>query len=246
MIDLTTPEQRSVASVPALSPTKGWILSGSHTEAETPQSEPKSSVTQHVRRNPRSARLVPLISALALAAVVVTASVAAMTLGPATDSAASRADSPTVTASPSGRLTDDRVSRSGIRELKVTPSPVATTSSAPPAPNPAPSTKKANPPSGGGAVTSSGTCGASYYTGGGHTANGEAFNTNDFTAASKTLPFNTRVRVTNVANGKATVVRINDRGPYVGGRCLDLTRAAFGAIAGLGSGVITVRYEVLS
>jgi rare lipoprotein A len=187
-----------------------------------------------------------LISALALAAVVVTASVAAMSLGPATDSAANRADSHTVSVSPSGRLTDDRVSRSGIRELKTSPSPVASSSSSPPTPKPAPSTKKATPPPGGGTVSSSGICGASYYTGGGHTANGEVFNTYDFTAASKTLPFNTRVRVTNVANGKSTVVRINDRGPYVGGRCLDLTQAAFGAIASLGAGVITVKYEVLS
>ena len=49
-----------------------------------------------------------------------------------------------------------------------------------------------------------------------------------------------------MANGRSTVVRINDRGPYVGGRCLDLTQAAFGAIASLGAGVITVKYEVLS
>jgi rare lipoprotein A len=178
--------------------------------------------------------------------VVVAASVAAMSLGPATDTAASAVGSPTVTVTPSGRLTDDRVSRSGIRELASSPSPTVAPSSAAPTPKPAPSTKKATPPPGGGTVTGSGVCGASYYTGGGHTANGEVFNTYDFTAASKTLPFNTRVRVTNVANGKSTVVRINDRGPYVGGRCLDLTQAAFGAIANLGAGVITVRYEVLS
>ena len=108
------------------------------------------------------------------------------------------------------------------------------------------STKKPAPPSGGGTVTGSGTCGASYYTTGTKTASGEPFNTNDFTAANRTLPFNTRVRVTNVANGKATVVRVNDRGPFVGGRCFDLTRAAFAAIASLGAGVITVKYEVLS
>jgi peptidoglycan lytic transglycosylase len=209
-----------------------------------PRSEPKSSVAPHVRRIPWSTKLVPLLSAVALAAVVVAASAAAMTLGPPTDTAATGGTSPSVLAGPSSRLTDDRVSRSGIRELAVTPS--TSPSTAPPTPKPAPSTRKATPPSGGGTVTSSGTCGASYYTGGGHTADGEVFNTYDFTAASKTLPFNTRVRVTNVANGKSTVVRINDRGPYVGGRCLDLTQAAFGAIASLGAGVITVKYEVLS
>jgi rare lipoprotein A len=189
--------------------------------------------------------VVPLISALGLAAVVIAASAAAMTLGPATDTAATATGTPTV--SPSARSTDDRASRSGIRELAASPSAVPTSSSAP-APKPASSspTKKPTQPSGGGTVTSSGQCGASYYTTGTRTASGEPFNTNDFTAAHKTLPFGTRVRVTNVANGKSTVVRINDRGPFVVGRCLDLTRAAFGAIASLGAGVITVKYEVLS
>jgi rare lipoprotein A len=187
------------------------------------------------------------MSALALAVVVIAASVAAMSLGPATDTAASGVSSPTVTVDPSGRLSDDRVSRSGIREVASAPSPAASSSSpSAPAPKPSASTKKPAPPSGGGTVTGSGTCGASYYTGGGTTASGEPFNTNDFTAANRTLPFNTRVRVTNVANGKSTVVRITDRGPYVGGRCLDLTRAAFAAIASLTAGVITVKYEVLS
>lgn len=89
------------------------------------------------------------------------------------------------------------------------------------------------------------TCGASYYTTGSVTANGEAFNTNDFTAAHKTLPFGTRVKVTNTTNGKTTIVRINDRGPFVVGRCLDLSRAAMSAVGGISSGVITVEYEVI-
>lgn len=88
-------------------------------------------------------------------------------------------------------------------------------------------------------------CKASYYWQGQRTANGEWFNTNDFTAAHKTLPFNTRVKVTNVANGKTTIVRINDRGPYIAGRCLDLSTAAMSAIGGTSAGVITVTYEVL-
>lgn len=95
-------------------------------------------------------------------------------------------------------------------------------------------------------VVDSGTCGASFYDEGQLTANGETFNPDAMTAAHKTLPFDTRVRVTNPANGKSVVVRINDRGPYVSGRCLDLTSAAFAAIASLSAGVLpAAKYEVL-
>ncbi len=97
----------------------------------------------------------------------------------------------------------------------------------------------------GGTVVDSGTCGASYYDEGQQTANGEAFNPEALTAAHKTLPFNTRVRVTNPDNGKSVVVRINDRGPFVDGRCIDLSRAAFRAIASLSQGELTVKYDVL-
>lgn len=89
------------------------------------------------------------------------------------------------------------------------------------------------------------TCGASWYATGSRTANGEAFNPDGLTAASKTLPFNTMVKVTNVAGGQSVVVRINDRGPYVSGRCLDLSRGAFSTIASLGTGAITVNWEVV-
>jgi rare lipoprotein A len=89
------------------------------------------------------------------------------------------------------------------------------------------------------------TCGASYYDEPQPTANGEQFDPEALTAAHKTLPFNTRVRVTNPSNGKSVVVRINDRGPYIDGRCIDLSRAAFRAIAPLGLGHATVEYEVL-
>ncbi len=91
----------------------------------------------------------------------------------------------------------------------------------------------------------SGSCKASYYWQGQMTANGEQFNTNDFTAAHKSLPFNSRVKVTNKNNGKSTTVRINDRGPYISGRCLDLSRAAMEAIGGTGAGVVSVTYKVL-
>ncbi len=90
-----------------------------------------------------------------------------------------------------------------------------------------------------------GTCDASYYDEAQLTADGETFNPNAMTAAHQTLPFNTRVKVTNIANGKSVVVRINDRGPYVDDRCLDLSRAAFASIANPNSGVVDVRYEVL-
>jgi uncharacterized protein YabE (DUF348 family) len=88
-------------------------------------------------------------------------------------------------------------------------------------------------------------CGVSWYASGSRTANGEAFNPDGLTAASKTLPFNTMVKVTNPANGKSVTVRITDRGPYVTGRCLDLARGAFSQIASLGTGAITATWEVV-
>lgn len=62
------------------------------------------------------------------------------------------------------------------------------------------------------------------------TANGERFNTHGLTAAHRTLPFGSRVRVTNKATGRSIVVRINDRGPFVGGRVIDLSNASARAI----------------
>ena len=88
-------------------------------------------------------------------------------------------------------------------------------------------------------------CDVSWYATGTKTADGEAFNPDGLTAASKTLPFNTMVRVTNPANGKSVTVRINDRGPYVTGRCLDLARGAFSQIASLGTGAITATWQVV-
>ena len=70
------------------------------------------------------------------------------------------------------------------------------------------------------------------------TASGERFNQNDFTAAHKTLPFGTKVRVTNPNNGKSVIVRINDRGPYVKNRVIDLSTASFKAIEDPNIGVI--------
>ncbi len=62
------------------------------------------------------------------------------------------------------------------------------------------------------------------------TASGERFNTNDLTAAHRSLPFGTRVKVVNQATGRSVVVRINDRGPFHGGRVIDLSRASAAAI----------------
>ncbi len=77
------------------------------------------------------------------------------------------------------------------------------------------------------------------------TASGEIFTSAEFTAAHKTLPFNTRVRVTNLANGRSVVVRINDRGPFKPGRVIDLSRVAAQRLDMVGSGVARVRLEVL-
>ena len=88
-------------------------------------------------------------------------------------------------------------------------------------------------------------CKASFYAEGQQTANGERFDPSAMTAAHKTLKFNTRVRVTNKANGKSVTVRINDRGPFVAGRCIDLSRAAFSAISSTSAGVASVTVEVL-
>src|SRR5262249_34479125 len=95
-------------------------------------------------------------------------------------------------------------------------------------------------------VVSSGNCRAAYYDDGAGTASGEAFNPNAMTAAYNRVPFNTLVRVTNAANGKSVIVRVNDRGGSSAGRCLLLSRAAFQSIASLGTGVIGVSYEVLA
>lgn len=95
-------------------------------------------------------------------------------------------------------------------------------------------------------VIASGSCGASYYAEGQMTASGERFNPSAMTAAHRTLPMGSRVRITNAATGASVTVRINDRGPFVGGRCLDLSQAAFAAIGNLSAGVMHVRYQVLA
>ena len=83
--------------------------------------------------------------------------------------------------------------------------------------------------------------GASFYGekwNGRKTANGEIFNTYKLTAAHKSLPFGTKVKVVNKTNGKSVVVRINDRGPFVKGRTIDLSKKAFQSIASINKGVL--------
>lgn len=89
---------------------------------------------------------------------------------------------------------------------------------------------------------------ASWYGPGFHgnrTANGERFNQWAPTAAHPSLPFGTRVRVYNLDNGRNTVVRINDRGPYHGGRVIDLSRGSAETLGVVSSGTARVRLQVL-
>ncbi|ACK49648.1 rare lipoprotein A [Methylocella silvestris BL2] len=82
---------------------------------------------------------------------------------------------------------------------------------------------------------------ASYYSSGTLTASGERFDQNGFTAASKTLPFGARLKLTNLATGRSIVVRINDRGPFVRGRDLDLARGAADALGMIEAGTATLQ-----
>ena len=89
---------------------------------------------------------------------------------------------------------------------------------------------------------------ASWYGPGFHgnkTANGERYDMHKLTAAHRTLPLGSIAVVRSARTGKEVTIRINDRGPFVSGRCLDLARGAFVTIASVSAGVINARYEVL-
>ena len=77
------------------------------------------------------------------------------------------------------------------------------------------------------------------------TASGEIFSNSKLTAANRTLPFGTMVRVTNLRSGKSVIVEINDRGPFHSSRALDLTKAAFKAIGNTSRGTMPVEYEII-
>jgi rare lipoprotein A len=89
---------------------------------------------------------------------------------------------------------------------------------------------------------------ASYYALKFHskkTASGELYDNAKKTAAHRTLPFGTKIRVTNIKNNRSVVVKINDRGPFVKGRIVDLSGSAFSSIANLDVGIIEVKIEVI-
>ena len=89
---------------------------------------------------------------------------------------------------------------------------------------------------------------ASYYAHEFHgrtTANGETYDENELTAAHRTLPFGAHVRVTNLANERSVVVRINDRGPFVQSRIIDVSYAAARRLGFINEGLATVKLEVL-
>ncbi len=89
---------------------------------------------------------------------------------------------------------------------------------------------------------------ASYYADRYHgkkTASGELYRNNLNSAAHMELPFGSMVRVTNLANGKSVVVKVNDRGAFKSGRIIDLSKSAFGSIANIRDGLIKVKVEVL-
>ncbi|PBB22852.1 septal ring lytic transglycosylase RlpA family lipoprotein [Mesorhizobium sp. WSM4312] len=87
------------------------------------------------------------------------------------------------------------------------------------------------------ATAAAGQCGrASWYALHSRTASGERMNPSALTAAHRTLPFGTKLRVTNQNNGRSVIVRINDRGPFIRGRVLDLSKGAAGQLGFIGSG----------
>lgn len=89
---------------------------------------------------------------------------------------------------------------------------------------------------------------ASWYGGKFHgrkTANGERYNMHELTAAHRSLPFGTMVRVINETNGQSVIVRINDRGPFVGNRVIDLSHQAASQIGMVNAGVARVKLEIL-
>ena len=89
---------------------------------------------------------------------------------------------------------------------------------------------------------------ASFYANmfqGRKTANGQIFDQGKLTAAHRTLAFGTKVKVTNVSNNKSVIVTVNDRGPFIRGRIIDLSKSAFKVIGNTRSGVLKVKMEIL-
>ena len=181
----------------------------------------------------RQQQLLPAAAALTVAGLLIGGAGTAIRLASpsGTDDLASPYD-------PADYLPPDRdaaVDRGSRNDARSTDAPPPTTATKPPTKTPAKTQ-----------IVTTGSCRASYYDGRQRTASGEALDGDALTAAHRSLPFDSRVRVTNTATGESVIVRINDRGPYVSGRCLNLTRAAFDAIGDMDAGVLSVRYEVLA
>ena len=86
---------------------------------------------------------------------------------------------------------------------------------------------------------------ASFYAHGIKTASGEKFNPHELTAAHRTLPFGTRLRVTNLATGRFVTVRVNDRGPFIPGRVVDVSYSAAETLGMVGQGITKVKLDVV-
>jgi rare lipoprotein A len=86
---------------------------------------------------------------------------------------------------------------------------------------------------------------ASFYSEGSKTANGETFDPHELTAAHRSLPFGTKLRVTNVSTGQSVTVRVNDRGPFIPGRDVDVSHSAAEALGIVDDGVAKVRMDVV-
>jgi cell division septation protein DedD len=188
---------------------------------------------RHRRPDTRShlSLIIRLLAAAGLIAVAAVSVTVALT-GPGTSSAQTDVAAPL----PDPPRPRDDVSRGQTRTPLVTPAPEPSDT---PAPTPHKKRHHAR-------ALPHGACEASYYSAGGHTSSGEAFDPGALTAAHRFLPLGSKVRVTNRKNDRSVVVRINDRGPFVAGRCLDLSSGAMRAVGGVASGVIPVRYEVLA
>ncbi|NUT37904.1 MAG: septal ring lytic transglycosylase RlpA family protein [Hamadaea sp.] len=198
-------------------PTRRIPLTREPRASEPQAREPQS---QYQARHALNRRRRPIVAPLATATALTVAAIGAAGLSQA--GAPEKTSTPDETAVDTYQQQNRAASRSTTR----------------PSPRPSPSAKRK--------VTASGTCGASFYGVGQGTASGERFDPTALTAAHKTWKFGTRVRVTNPRNGKSVIVRINDRGPYIDGRCIDLSKAAFAAIENTSRGVMTVRYEIIT
>jgi rare lipoprotein A len=189
----------------------------------------------------------PLRKVLIASGVTVAAALAATAWILAGSGSKSRAAASQAEADLSTRTTSATPAQSATPSASPSAAPSATPTTATPTLRPkAAATPKKKKATAAYRVVRTGTCEASFYGEGQQTASGESFNPSALTAANKTMPFGTKVRVTNKANGESVIVRINDRGPYAGGRCLDLSTAAMRAVGGLSAGVIDAKYEVLA